>query len=607
MEIIMSNNNSSALPKREEIEQKYKWKLEDIYSSNDLWEEDFLKVKKLASEIQGFSGKLGEGASNLLNCFKACDEMLALNDKVYVYARMRRDENNANSTYQALTDRAQALATDAYAAVSFITPEILSIEEKKLLGFLEENKELKLYEQYIKEMLRQKAHILTQKEEELLALGSEVTHAAGDIFTMLNNADIKFPMVKDENGNEVELTKGRYSKFLESSNRNVREEAFRALYATYSKFKNTLACSLASNVKKNKYYTTVRKYNSSLESALDSDNVKTEVYDNLIETIGNNLPVLHRYLKLRKKILKLDELRMFDLYVPMVAESKKTVTYEQAIEITEKGLEPMGEEYLKYLRNAFNTGWIDVFENEGKTSGAYSWGTHLTHPYVLLNFQGTINDVFTIAHEMGHALHSFYTNKTQPYIYSEYKIFVAEVASTVNENLLMKYLLGKTESKQEKAYLLNHYLEEFRGTVFRQVMFAEFEKIIHAKTEAGEALTADSLCEIYLNLNKKYYGDEVVYDDEIAMEWSRIPHFYSSFYVYKYATGFSAAASLSKQILEEGKPAVDRYIDFLKSGGSDYPIELLKKAGVDLSTPKPVQDALDIFAEIVSELEELLV
>ena len=600
----MSNTNT--LPKRDQIEAKYKWKLEDIYSDNSLWENDFKKVQDLATKISEFSGKLSQSSDILLACLKASDELLSLNDKVYVYARMRRDENNANSTYQALTDRAGALATEAYAAVSFIVPELLAMDEATLLKFLEDNTSLAIYKTFILENLRQKAHILSQKEEELLALGSEVTHAAGDIFTMLNNADIKFPNVKDEDGNEVELTKGRYSKFLESSDRRVREDAFRAMYATYGKFKNTLACSLSSNVKKNKYYTNIRKYNSCLEAALDSDNVKTEVYDNLIETINKNLPLLHRYLKLRKKVLKLSELRMFDLYVPMVSESKKTIKYEESLDITLEALKPMGEEYLGYLKHAYDTGWIDVYENEGKTSGAYSWGTHLTHPYVLLNYQGTINDVFTLAHEMGHALHSFYTNKTQPYIYSEYKIFVAEVASTVNENLLMKHLLTKTDSKMEKAYLLNHYLEEFRGTVFRQVMFAEFEKIIHAKTEAGEALTADSLSEIYLDLNKKYYGSEVVMDDEIALEWSRIPHFYSSFYVYKYATGFSAAASLSKQILEEGKPAVDRYIEFLKSGGSDYPIELLKKAGVDLSTPKPVQDALDLFAEIITELEELL-
>jgi oligoendopeptidase F len=350
----------------------------------------------------------------------------------------------------------------------------------------------------------------------------------------------------------------------------------------------------------------VRKYDSSRASSLDADNVPANVYDSLIETVGKNLPLLQRYLELRKRALKLDELHMYDLYVPIVEEPEKTIKYEDALKKVTEGLKPLGESYLKDLEHAFSSGWIDVYENEGKTSGAYSWGTHLTHPYVLLNYQGTINDVFTIAHEMGHAMHSYYTNKTQPYIYSEYKIFVAEVASTVNESLLMRYMLENTRDKKEKAYLLNHYLEEFRGTVFRQTMFAEFEKAVHGCADKGEALTVDEFCKVYRQLNEKYFGNAVVVDKDIDIEWSRIPHFYNSFYVYKYATGMSAAASLSKQILTEGKPAVERYTNFLSSGGSDYPLELLKKAGVDLSTPKPVEDAMGVFKEILDELEGLI-
>jgi oligoendopeptidase F len=602
----MAENKSKALPKRDEIDSVCKWRLEDIYTGNADWEEDYKKVKALSEEMGNLKGTLGQSADNLLHCFKLCDDMLSINDKVFVYARMRRDEDNANSTYQAYTDRAMALSTSTYAAISFIVPEIISIPEETLYGYINSNNELKVYKQFIDETLRQKKHILSDKEEQLLAMSADISHAAADIFGMFNNADIKFPFIKDEDGEEVEVTKGRYVKFLESKDRKVREDAFHAVYNTYGKMKNTLATSYSSNVKKNKFYATVRKYNSALESSLDSDNITTDVYDSLIATVDKNLHLLQRYLKLRKKALKLDELHMYDLYVPIVEESKKNISYEEALKLVEAGLHPLGEEYLSYLRRGFTSSWIDVYENEGKTSGAYSWGAYKTHPYVLLNYQGTTNDVFTLAHEMGHALHSFYTNKTQPYIYSEYKIFVAEVASTLNESLLMHHLLKTTENKAEKAYLLNHYLEEFRGTLFRQVMFAEFEKITHAKVEQGEALTVQELSSIYKGLNDKYFGSEVNIDKDIEMEWARIPHFYRSFYVYKYATGFSAAISLSKQILTEGQPAVDRYLRFLSSGGSDYPLELLKKAGVDLSTPQPVQDALNEFEEVLSELEQLL-
>ncbi|MGI6669831.1 MAG: oligoendopeptidase F [Acetivibrionales bacterium] len=602
----MAEAKGSALPKREEIDEKYKWKLEHIYGSDDKWEEDFSRVKLLVKEFAAYKGTLGKSDIHLLNCLKAHDELLMLYDKVFVYARMRRDEDNANPVYQAYTDRAMALGTEVYAAVSFVVPEIISIPEDKLSEFMNKNSGFDIYRQYIREILRQKEHVLSEREEEILALSAEVGNVPSDVFSMLNNADIKFPFIKDEEGNLVELTKGRYIKFLESKDRGVRKEAFHALYNTYGRQKNTLAATLTGSIRKDKFYATVRKYSSRLEAALDADNISTDVYDSLIGTVNKNLHLLRRYLKLRKKALKLDELHMYDIYVPIVDEPEKEIPYEEALEIVEKSLYPMGEEYLGHLRNAFKSGWIDVYENQGKTSGAYSWGCYLTHPYVLLNYQGTINDVFTIAHEMGHAMHSFYTNKTQPYINTEYKIFVAEVASTVNESLLMDYLLSNTKDKKEEAYLLNHYLEGFRGTLFRQVMFAEFEKITHEKIGKGEALTAETLCGIYGDLNRKYFGSEVVIDKDIEMEWARIPHFYSSFYVYKYATGYSAAISLSRQILNEGRPAVDRYIGFLSSGCSDYPLELLKKAGVDLSTPRPVEDAMTVFEEALDQLEKLI-
>lgn len=602
----MAENKKNSLPARDEIEAKYKWKLEEIYASDSQWEDDFMQVKRLSGEMTAYKGKIAGDMQILLKCLKLSDDMLSLNDKLFVYARMKRDENNAEPKYQALTDRAMALSTEVYASVSFIVPEILSIDESMLIKSIDEVEGLSLYKHYINELLRQKPHILSEKEEELLALSAEMGQAPSDIFTMFNNADIRFPFIKDEEEEEVELTKGRYIKFLESRDRRVREDAFRALYSSYTTVKNTLAASLNSNIKANRFYASVRKYDSCLSASLDSDNVPATVYDNLISTVNKNLPLLHRYLRLRKRALKLDELHMYDLYVPIVEEPPKHISYEEALKLVTKGLAPMGPQYLKDLETAFQSGWIDVYENQGKTSGAYSWGTHLTHPYVLLNYQGTINDAFTLAHEMGHAMHSYYTNKTQPYIYSEYKIFVAEVASTVNESLLIHYMLSNTSDKKEKAYLLNHYLEEFRGTLFRQTMFAEFEKIIHSRMEAGEALTSQEFCRIYRELNEKYFGPEVIIDSEIDMEWARIPHFYSSFYVYKYATGISAAASLSRQILNEGAHAVERYTEFLKSGGSDYPLELLKKAGVDLSEPEPVEDAMKVFESILDELEELI-
>lgn len=598
--------SNKALPKRQDIDSKFKWKLEDIYSDNSLWEQDFKKVKELAEQIKGLQGKLAENAQRLLECFKKSDELLSLNDKVFVYARMKRDENNGDATYQALTDRASSLATEVFAAISYIVPEMLSIPEETLLSYVNSDKELSVYMFSIKENLRQKEHILSEKEEQILAMSAEISDIGGDVFTMFNNADIKFPYIKDEEGEEIEVTKGRYIAFLESKDRRVRKDAFEAVYSSYKKMKNTLAASLTGNVKKNRFYSLVRKYPSALEASLDNDNISVDVYTTLIDTVNKNLPLLDRYLKLRKKVLKLDELHMYDLYVPMVEEFDKKIPYEEARTIVAEALKPLGEEYIGYLQKGMNSAWIDVYENEGKTSGAYAWGAYKTHPYVLLNYQNKINDVFTLAHEMGHALHSYYTNMTQPYVYSEYKIFVAEVASTVNESLLMRYLLPRASSKQEKAYLLNHYLEEFRGTVFRQVMFAEFEKIIHEKVEQGEALNAQELSDIYYGLNKKYFGEAVTVDEDIAMEWSRIPHFYSSFYVYKYATGFSSATAIAEKILTEGKPAVDKYLEFLKSGGSNYPLELLKIAGVDLSTPQPIQDALNVFEKTLDELEELL-
>lgn len=592
--------------KRAEIDNKYKWNLEAVYSNESFWEEDFQAVKKLVGEIVALQGTMAQSAEALLKVMQLSDDLGRKAEKLYVYARMRRDENNANSVYQGLFDRAEGLSVEASSATAFIVPEILTIPEEDLKSFLQQNQELVIYKHSIDEIVRQKEHILSAQEERLLAMAADLSMASHNIFTMLNNADIKFPVIRDEDGNEVELTKGRYGSFMESSHRQVREDAFKALYSSYRKLINTLGASLNASVKKDIFYARARKYPSALEASLDGDNVSREVYNRLIEAVHNNMEPMYRYMKIRKKLLGLDELHMYDIYTPLVKEYKVKVPYAEAQQTILKALKPLGDDYLALLQEGFRGGWIDVYENEGKTSGAYSWGTYDTSPYVLMNYDEKLDDMFTLVHEMGHSLHSYYSNHNQAYVNAQYPIFLAEVASTVNESLLIDYLLANSKDKQEKIYLINHYLEQFRGTVYRQTMFAEFEKIIHARAEQGEALTTELLSSIYRDLNQLYYGPEVVLDEEINLEWARIPHFYSAFYVYKYATGFSAATAIKEAIRQEGQPAVQRYLEFLKSGGSDYPIQLLQKAGVDLTTPEPVDDALQYFAKLLAELESLI-
>ena len=511
-----------------------------------------------------------------------------------------------NSTYQGYAAQAQAAATRLSAAEAFFEPELLAMEESRLQGFLKEDPKLEKYRLLIDRIWRRKEHTLSAAGEEILAKTYEMATAPDDIFSMFNDADAKFGTIRDENGKEVELTHGRFGGFMESSDRRVRKEAFEALYQTYDQFKNTLAATYSANVKKAKFYADVRKYPSALAAALAPGNIPTEVYDNLIETVHRFLPAMYRYVALRKRALGVEELHMYDVYVPLVADQTKKIPFAEAKEIVKRGLAPMGEEYVSHLEEGFDHRWIDVYENRGKRSGAYSWGAYGTHPYVLLNYQGKLDDVFTLVHEMGHALHSWYSNANQPYVYSGYLIFVAEVASTCNESLLMQYLLKESKDKKEKAYLLNHFIDQFKGTLFRQTMFAEFEKITHEMYAKGESLTAERLCAVYMDLNRKYFGEEMVSDPQIALEWARIPHFYTEFYVYQYATGFSCAIALSKRILEMGEAGVADYMKFLKGGCSKDPIELLKMAGVDISTPKPVEDALQLFEELVSELEELL-
>lgn len=598
-------HSKGSLPTRKEIPEQYKWRLQDIYASDDLWEQDFQLIKKLSDEADAYKGKLGQSARSLLEILQLEYRLQELNEKVYTYALMRRDEDNANPIYQALTDRAESLHTMVQAALSFIEPEILELPAEILEGYRLEEPDLELYDFALGELLRKKEHILSAAEERLIAGAGELAQAPANIFKMINNADMTFPSIKAEEGNEAEVTHGRYIQFMESSSRRVRREAFISLYSSYRKLQNTLAATLSSSVKKDVFYARARKFPSALETSLFADNIPPEVYDNLIQTVRCNLGSMHRYAALRKKLLGLDELHMYDLYAPMVKDIKWEVPFPEAVEMVKEGLSPLGAAYGEIMSQGFNEGWTDVYENKGKTSGAYSWGPYGVHPYILLNYQGNLSNVFTIAHEMGHAMHSYFAGAEQPYLYAHYTIFTAEVASTVNESLLMEHLLKKVRERSKKLYLLNHYLEQFRGTVFRQTMFAEFEKIIHEKIEQGQALTLEFLRQVYHQLNVDYYGPEMIVDGDVEFEWARIPHFYSAFYVYKYATGFSAAAAITRRILEDGGAAVDSYLGFLKKGGSDYPLNLLKSAGVDMATPAPVQEGLDLFARLLDQMEEL--
>ena len=590
---------------REEIPAEVKWAIEDLYKNDDEWEADFTRLKEHLPELSAYEGRLGESAQTLLSMQRLCDKMNMLAEKVYVYANQRLHENTDNAVYQNLASRAQSLLVEMSERTSYIEPEIMGLPEGTIEKYLQVNGVLRVYGQYFEYIIRQKAHVLLGEMEKLLASAGELAESPKDIFSMFNNADIRFPKITGEDDTDVEVTHGRFISLLQSKDQRVRKDAFEALYGVYEKFRNTLAATYRANVKQEVFFARARRYGSDLEAALDGSHIPVSVYDNLIHVVHEHLPLMHRYVKIRKKLLGLDELHMYDLYTPMTENSGEHFSFEDAKKTVLEGLAPMGEEYLSHLKDGFEHGWIDVYENQGKRSGAYSWGAYGTHPYVLLNYQGTLNDVFTLAHEMGHALHSWYSDETQPYIYAGYRIFVAEVASTCNEALLIHHLLKKAKDPKNKAYLINYFLEQFRTTLYRQTMFAEFEKITHGLQEAGEALTAERLCSIYYDLNKAYFGEDICIDRQIEMEWARIPHFYTPFYVYQYATGFSAAIALSGKILREGEAAVEQYKKFLKGGSSMYPLELLRLAGVDMEQKKPVEDALQVFSEYLDEMERL--
>ena len=596
---------SAVLPERAALPEKYKWKLEDIYPSAEKWEEAFSAVRQGLPSLAACQGRLGEGVGILLEFFRARDELSITLGKLFVYANMKSHEDTAESKYQGPANRISALSVEFSAAVSFATPELLALPEEKLAEYIN-SPVLSEYAFGLKELLRQRSHVLSEKEELLLAKTGDMAGVADNAFSMLTNADMKFPPIKDENDCEVEISEERAVSYLRSPDRRVREEAFASLYHPYEEMKNTLGATFDGMLKSSRFYADVRKYGSPLESELDGDNIPTSVYDNLIDTLEGSLAPMYRYMKLRRKMLALEELHMYDLYVPLVKDPFGDIAWSEAKEMMFSYLAPLGEEYLAQVRAGLAEGWADVFPNKGKRSGAYSWGTYGTHPYIFMNYTNNLNDVLTLVHEMGHSMHSWYSRRSQPYPTAEYCIFTAEVASTTNEVLFLSGLLAETEERTKRLYLLNRRLENIRTTVYRQTMFASFEREVHKRAAEGGDTTPDGLKTLWYELNSKYYGPDTIIDEALKMEWARIPHFYSPFYVYKYATGFSAATALAEGILTKGEEARSRYLSFLTKGGSDYPIELLKGAGVDMSAQEPVKAVVKQFTETLDEIEKLL-
>ena len=594
------------IPKRCDIEEQYKWRLEDIYPTREDWEKDFKRFEEMTEKFTALKGRLAESAETLLSYFRLSDKLAVISDSLINYAQRKSDEDTANAENQAMVERLMGAYAAFSSATSFDTPEITAIPDDTLEAFYSTCPDLELYRRALDIIRRQKAHILSEAEERILALSFELSRSPENVFSMFSDADLKFPDAADKDGVMHPVSHGTYIPLVKSSDRVLRKNAFEAMYHTYDSFRNTMAATLASQVKTLAFYAKARRFDSPLEQALYGNEIPTEVYHNLIDAVHENMQYMYDYVALRRELMGVDELHMYDLYTPVVSDIDMKITFEEAKETVYKALSVMGDEYLSILKEGFENRWIDVYENEGKTSGAYSAGARV-HPYVLLNHKDTLNCMFTLAHEMGHAIHSYYSNKYQPVCYSDYKIFVAEVASTCNEALLMQYLLKNTEDKRERAYLINYFLEQFRTTLYRQTMFAEFELKISEMYAAGEALTADSLNALYHSLNELYFGKDIVIDSEIDLEWARIPHFYYDYYVYQYATGYSAAIALSQRILKEGEPAVRDYIDnFLKGGCSKPPIELLRGAGVDMATSAPIKSALEMFGSLIGDMRELM-
>ena len=590
---------------RSTIENKFKWTIDEMYPNEESIEKDIQKVKELIEEVKRYKGILADSEENIFKALNISEEASRILQNLYVYTHMKSHEDTRINKNQSNATKIDMLSTELSMATSYMVPEIIAMDNEKLENYLKTER-LSHYKKYVDDILRLKPHTLNEREEELLASVADLSGVPENVYDMLSFADLKFPEIEDENGEKVRVTHSNFSLFLKSKDARVRKDAFEAMYGIYGQYKNTFASTLYGGIKSEIFYAKTRKYESALQGSLFQDNVSVNVYNNLIDAVHENLDTLNDYIDLKKKFLGLDKINMYDLYVPLTENFDMEISYEKAQKIILEALKPLGEEYLENVKKAFAEGWIDVYGNEGKQGGAYSWGSYDSKSYILMSYKDDLNSLFTLIHEMGHSMHSFYSKNNQPYLYSGYKIFVAEVASTLNELLLINYLLKNAESKEERVYLLNYYLEQFRTTVYRQTMFAEFEKICHGKVEEGEPLTAEDFNNIYYDLNKKYYGESCEVNEEIALEWARIPHFYSNFYVYKYATGFSAASALSKQILEEGESAVSRYKEFLKSGGSEFPLDQLRKAGIDMEKKESVDEALHVFKDLVKQLEKEL-
>ncbi len=593
------------LATRNQIAEEFTWNLKDMYENDELWEQDIETVINELEELAKYEGVVCENASNLLNTLELSAKLSEKFMYAFSYAARLFDEDQGNTAHQSMSQRMYALYANIAAGTAFIDPEILACDTKKLEDFFVERPELELYRLQIKETVRLKEHTLSSELEKVVAMTSEMSSTPDDVYSAFTNVDMVFPTIIDEAGEEVRITQGRFIRLLESSDRRVRKETFEKFYSVFKQNLNTLAAVYNGEVKQHIFHSKVRGYASNLEAAVDANNVSPEVYQNLIDAVHENMDKFHRYVALRKKCLGLEEMHMYDIYTPMILGVAKKISYDEAKETCLAALAILGDDYVSIAREAFENRWIDVYENQGKRTGAYSSTAYGCHPYMLLNYNDSLDDMFTVIHEMGHSIHSYYSNQAQPYIYSDYKIFVAEVASTCNEILLLEYLLKNCTDKKERAYLLNHYLDSFKGTVYRQTQFAEFEKLTNEMVEAGEGLNADNLSELYKKINEEYYGKDIVSDEEIAYEWARIPHFYYNFYVYQYATSFCAACAIAERIINEGEKAISDYKKFLSSGCTDSPVELLKIAGVDLTTKEPINTALQKFEELIRELEEL--
>lgn len=590
--------------KRSEISDEYKWSVKDLYSSDELWNNDYEKALKSTQEKSSFEGCVMDSADTLADALSESEKDDYITERLYVYAFMRYYEDTSDGTYQQMSGKAQMLAVKMSEKYSFLVPEIMAADDDKVARFLDSDK-IKPYRHLLCDMLAKKEHTCSQKEEKLLAMASQMADSPSDIFSKFNNADVKFGKVHDEHGDEKELTSAGFSVFMESRDRNVRKEAFYALYRQYKSYINTLAASYYGKVKQAVFFANARNYESTLQMYLSGSFIPESVYTNLIDTVNNNLDKMHDYVSLRKKTLGVDELHFYDIYAPLTSDYTVKVSYENAKETVLDALKILGDDYVSQVKKGYESGWVDVYENDGKRSGAFSWGAYGTHPYIFLNYTETLNDIFTLIHETGHAMHTYYSNETQPYTYAGYKIFVAEVASTCNEVILIDYLLKHSRSDEEKKYLYGHYLEQFKGTLFRQTMFAEFEMITHRMAQDGEVLNAESLCGTYKKLNEKYFGKDMVIDEEIAYEWARIPHFYTPFYVYQYATGFSAAVAIATKIINGDKEVLHGYREFLKGGSSMHPIELLSLCKIDMSKPDVIQDALNVFGSLIEDFKKI--